>query len=63
MRHNELRIREALRGRPRDRIRISVKFGALRDMAGSWTGIDARPVAVKNFTVSRCDLLDISALR
>jgi aryl-alcohol dehydrogenase-like predicted oxidoreductase len=49
MGHNELLIREALRGRPRDSIRISVKFGALRDVAGNWTGIDARPVAVKNF--------------
>jgi aryl-alcohol dehydrogenase-like predicted oxidoreductase len=49
MGHNELLIREALRGRPRDRIRISVKFGALRDVTGNWTGIDARPVAVKNF--------------
>jgi aryl-alcohol dehydrogenase-like predicted oxidoreductase len=49
MGHNELLIREALRGRPRDRIRISVKFGALRDVAGNWTGIDARPVSVKNF--------------
>jgi aryl-alcohol dehydrogenase-like predicted oxidoreductase len=49
MGHNELLIRQALRGRPRDRLRISVKFGALRDVAGNWTGIDARPVAVKNF--------------
>jgi aryl-alcohol dehydrogenase-like predicted oxidoreductase len=49
MGHHELLIREALRGRPRDRIRISVKFGALRDVAGNCTGIDARPVAVKNF--------------
>src|SRR5215472_17180037 len=28
---------------------ISVKFGALRDPAGSWSGYDARPQAVKNF--------------
>jgi aryl-alcohol dehydrogenase-like predicted oxidoreductase len=49
MGHNELLIREALRGRPRDHVRISVKFGALRDVTGNWTGIDARPVAVKNF--------------
>ena len=26
-----------------------VKFGALRDPAGGWTGVDGRPVAVKNF--------------
>ena len=49
MGHNELLIREALRGRPRDRVTISVKFGALRDAAGGWIGIDGRPAAVKNF--------------
>jgi aryl-alcohol dehydrogenase-like predicted oxidoreductase len=46
---NELLIHEALRGRPRDRVAISVKFGALRDPAGAWLGMDARPVAVQNF--------------
>ncbi len=48
MGHNELLLREALRGRARDRAVISVKFGALRDPAGVWLGIDGRPVAVKN---------------
>ena len=47
--HNELLIREALAGRDRSRVIISVKFGALRDPAGGWTGYDARPAAVKNF--------------
>ena len=47
--HNELLIREALSGRSRDTIQISVKFGALRDPAHGFTGIDGRPVAVKNF--------------
>jgi aryl-alcohol dehydrogenase-like predicted oxidoreductase len=28
---------------------ISVKFGALRDPAGGWLGMDTRPIAVKNF--------------
>ena len=28
---------------------ISVKFGALRDPAGGWAGVDGRPVAVRNF--------------
>jgi aryl-alcohol dehydrogenase-like predicted oxidoreductase len=46
---NELLISEALRGRPRDRVAISVKFGALRDPAGAWLGMDARPMAIKNF--------------
>jgi len=49
MGHNELLIREALRGRDRSRAVISVKFGALRDAAGNWLGIDTRPVAVKTF--------------
>jgi len=47
--HNELLIREALAGRSRDALQISVKFGALRDPAHGFTGIDGRPVAVKNF--------------
>src|SRR5688500_12404839 len=49
MGHNELLIREALTARNRDRVLISVKFGALRDPAGGWNGYDARPAAVKNF--------------
>jgi pyridoxine 4-dehydrogenase len=49
MGHNELLIREALAGRNRDQVQISVKFGALRDPAMGWNGYDARPVAVKNF--------------
>ncbi len=47
--HNELLIREALRGRKRDQVRLSVKFGGLRDPAGRMTGFDGRPTAVKNF--------------
>src|SRR5579862_2929547 len=47
--HNELLIRDALAGRDRSRVLISVKFGALRDPAGGWAGYDARPAAVKNF--------------
>src|SRR5512147_2003461 len=44
---NELLLRDALRGRPRDRVVLSVKFGALRDIDGHWLGYDGRPVAVK----------------
>src|SRR3989442_4761582 len=40
--HNELLIREALVGRSRDNVQISVKFGALRDPAGGVTGVDCR---------------------
>jgi aryl-alcohol dehydrogenase-like predicted oxidoreductase len=49
MGHNELLIREALAGRHRDQVEISVKFGALRDVAGGFNGLDNRPAAVKNF--------------
>jgi aryl-alcohol dehydrogenase-like predicted oxidoreductase len=49
MGHNEMLIGEALKGKNRDNALISVKFGALRDPAGGWTGFDARPSAVKNF--------------
>ena len=49
MGHNELLLREALRGRDRDRAVISVKFGALRGPDGSWSGVDTRPAAIKNF--------------
>jgi aryl-alcohol dehydrogenase-like predicted oxidoreductase len=49
MGHNELLIREALRGRDRNGIVISVKFGALRGPDNAFIGIDGRPVAVRNF--------------
>src|SRR4051794_37026046 len=47
MGHNELLIREALRGRDRDSLLVSVKFGAQRGPDGAWLGYDARPAAVK----------------
>ncbi|HEY8340601.1 MAG TPA: aldo/keto reductase [Egibacteraceae bacterium] len=47
--HNELLIAEALRGRDRDAVQLSVKFGALRDARGGWIGFDARPEATHNF--------------
>jgi pyridoxine 4-dehydrogenase len=46
---NELLIAEALKGRRREDFVLSVKFGALRDPSGGWSGYDARPKAVKNF--------------
>jgi aryl-alcohol dehydrogenase-like predicted oxidoreductase len=47
--HNELLIREAIAGRRREDVVISVKFGGLRDPAGNFIGIDTRPAAVRNF--------------
>ncbi|RSD07377.1 aldo/keto reductase [Amycolatopsis eburnea] len=49
MGHNELLLRDALRGRARERAVISVKFGALRGPDGSWLGYDSRPEAIKTF--------------
>lgn len=49
MGHNELLLRDALRGRRREQVLVSVKFGALRDARGGWIGVDGRPAAVKNF--------------
>ncbi len=49
MGHNELLIGEALKGRDRDEVLLSVKFGLLRDPAGGFFGYDARPASVKNF--------------
>ncbi|HEV7750582.1 MAG TPA: aldo/keto reductase [Baekduia sp.] len=48
MGHNELLIREALQGRNRDDVQISVKFGALRDADGGWLGNSGRPEFVKS---------------
>ena len=47
MGHNEMLIGEALAGRPRDEVVISVKFGAQRGPDGGWLGYDARPQALK----------------
>lgn len=49
MGHNEMLIAEAIRAVPRDRVVLSVKFGALRGPGGEWLGFDARPAAAKNF--------------
>ena len=48
MGHNELLIHEALQGRDRDDVQISVKFGALRDADGGWLGVSGRPEFVKS---------------
>jgi len=46
--HNEMLIREALQGRKREEVVISVKFGALRAPGGGFVGFDASPAAMKN---------------
>jgi len=47
MGHNEMLVAEALAGGRRDKVLLSVKFGAMRGPDGSWLGFDARPAAVK----------------
>ena len=49
MGHNELLIAEALKGIPRDRYQLSVKFNAMRSADGAFLGFDSRPAAVQNF--------------
>jgi aryl-alcohol dehydrogenase-like predicted oxidoreductase len=64
MGHNEMLIGEALKGGLRDKVQLSVKFGAQRDPAGNWLGYDARPSALKTalaYTLQRLgtDYIDI----
>ena len=49
MGHNEMLISEALKGRRREDVVLSVKFGALRGPDGAWSGYDSRPAAIRNF--------------
>jgi aryl-alcohol dehydrogenase-like predicted oxidoreductase len=49
MGHNELLLRDALRGVDRSAVFIQVKFGGQRDPGGAFVGYDASPAAVKNF--------------
>jgi aryl-alcohol dehydrogenase-like predicted oxidoreductase len=60
--HNEILIHEALKGRNRDNIQFSVKFGGLRDPAFGFAGIDCRPVAVKNFLAYSLVRLGVDAI-
>ncbi len=48
MGHNEMLLGRALKGR-RDKVLLSVKFGAMRAPSGAFIGVDGRPQAVRNF--------------
>jgi aryl-alcohol dehydrogenase-like predicted oxidoreductase len=61
MGHNELLVGRAIAGR-RERVQLSVKFGALRGPDGSWNGVDARPVAVKNFAAYSLKRLGVDVI-
>jgi len=64
MGHNEMLIGEALKRHDRDKLVLSVKFGAQRGPDGGWLGYDARPNSVKTslaYTLKRLgvDHIDI----
>jgi pyridoxine 4-dehydrogenase len=59
MGHNEMLIHEALAGRSRDNVQISVKFGALRDPNKGFLGYDSRPAAIRNFVAYSLQRLGI----
>ncbi|HZL21464.1 MAG TPA: aldo/keto reductase [Polyangia bacterium] len=61
MGHNEMLIGRAIAGR-RDRIQLSVKFGALRGADGRWLGVDTRPIAVKTFAAYSLRRLGVEAI-
>src|SRR6266699_6482909 len=61
MGHNELLIGRAIAGR-RDKVNISVKFGALRGPDGQWLGVDTRPVAVKTFVAYSLKRLGVDVI-
>jgi aryl-alcohol dehydrogenase-like predicted oxidoreductase len=66
MGHNEMLIGEALRRHDRDKLVLSVKFGAQRGPDGMWLGYDARPNAVKSalaYTLKRLDVDHIDIYR
>jgi pyridoxine 4-dehydrogenase len=62
MGHNEMLIREALAGRNRDNVQISVKFGALRDPDKGFLGYDSRPAAISNFVAYSLQRLGVDAI-
>jgi aryl-alcohol dehydrogenase-like predicted oxidoreductase len=66
MGHNELLLAEAI-GTRRNEVLLSVKFGAMRDPAGAFVGVDGRPQAVKTslaYTLKRLrtDYVDVYRL-
>ncbi|RYZ45395.1 MAG: aldo/keto reductase, partial [Myxococcaceae bacterium] len=61
MGHNELLVGRAIAGR-RERVQLSVKFGALRGPDGSWMGMDMRPAAVKTFAAYSLKRLGVEVI-
>jgi aryl-alcohol dehydrogenase-like predicted oxidoreductase len=61
MGHNELLIRRGIEGL-RDKVQLSVKFGALRGPDGAWFGVDTRPAAVKTFAAYSLKRLGVEVI-
>ncbi len=60
---NEMLVGRALRGGGRrEKVKLSVKFGALRDPGGAFLGIDLRPVAVKSFVAYSLKRLGVEVI-
>ena len=63
--HNEMLIGRALRelgSGARERVVLSVKFGAMRTPNGAWGGFDGRPAAVKNFLAYSLNRLGVKQI-
>ncbi|MDW6003389.1 aldo/keto reductase [Vibrio mangrovi] len=58
---NELLVRRGIKGL-RDKIQISVKFGAMIGPDGCFVGFDARPEAVKNFVTYSLKRLGVDVI-
>ena len=61
MGHNELLVRRGIEGL-RDKVQLSVKFGAMRGPDGAWNGFDARPAAVKTFAAYSLKRLGVDVI-
>ena len=59
---NELLVGRALAGGRRSQVVVSVKFGVMRDPSGKMLGLDARPVALKNFAAYSLKRLGIEVI-
>ena len=59
---NEMLVGRALAGGRRDKVVVSVKFGAIREPGGQFLGVDARPIAVKNFAAYSLKRLGIDVI-
>ena len=65
MGHNEMLIARALSELPastREKLILSVKFGAQRTPSGAWSQFEGRPAAVKNFLAYSLTRLGVSSI-